>query len=158
MTGFAELLAESQVVICCGTGGVGKTTTSAATALVAATAGRRAGVVTIDPGKRLADALAIGELSNTPTVIDGPWDGTLAALMLDTESTFCEVVRRHAHADAPAARRRRRSSRSRACASCTFSVFCAYSASAMSGASGSRLVPCTKTRVPPAREPIVGVM
>ncbi len=104
MTGFAELLAESQVVICCGTGGVGKTTTSAATALAAATAGRRACVVTIDPAKRLADSLGIGELSNTPTVIDGPWDGTLAALMLDTESTFDEVVRRHAHDDAQADR------------------------------------------------------
>ena len=104
MTGFAELLAESQIVICCGTGGVGKTTTSAATALAAATAGRRACVVTIDPAKRLADSLGIGELSNTPTVIDGPWDGTLAALMLDTESTFGEVVRRHAHDDAQADR------------------------------------------------------
>ena len=90
--GLRRLLAESQVVICCGTGGVGKTTTSAATALAAAAAGRRACVVTIDPAKRLADSLGIGELSNTPTVIDGPWDGTLAALMLDTESTFDEVV------------------------------------------------------------------
>ncbi|MEM8705826.1 MAG: ArsA-related P-loop ATPase [Actinomycetota bacterium] len=105
MTGtFTELLAESQVVICCGTGGVGKTTTSAATALAAAEAGRRACVVTIDPAKRLADALGIGALSNTPTVIDGPWDGTLAALMLDTESTFDEVVRRHAHDDEQADR------------------------------------------------------
>ncbi|MEO0495384.1 MAG: ArsA-related P-loop ATPase [Actinomycetota bacterium] len=104
MTGFAELLAESHVVICCGTGGVGKTTTSAAAALAAAEAGRRACVVTIDPAKRLADALGIGELSNTPTVIDGPWDGTLAALMLDTESTFDEVVRRHAHDDEQADR------------------------------------------------------
>lgn len=101
---FGTLLDESQVVICCGTGGVGKTTTSAATALAAAEAGRRACVVTIDPAKRLADALGIGELSNTPTVIDGPWDGTLAALMLDTESTFDEVVRRHAHDDAQAER------------------------------------------------------
>ncbi len=96
---FAELLTGSQVIICCGTGGVGKTTTSAAAALAAAQAGRRACVVTIDPAKRLADALGIGELSNTPTVIDGPWDGTLAALMLDTESTFDEVVRRHARDD-----------------------------------------------------------
>ncbi|MDG1368288.1 MAG: ArsA-related P-loop ATPase [Acidimicrobiales bacterium] len=93
---FAELLAERQVVIVCGTGGVGKTTTAAATALAAAEAGRRAVVVTIDPAKRLADALGIAELGNTPTVIDGPWPGTLAALMLDTKSTFDEVVRRNA--------------------------------------------------------------
>ena len=91
MTGFAELLAESQIVICCSAGGVGKTTTSAATALAAATAGRHACVVTIDPADNLADSLGIGELPNTPTVIDGPWDGTLAALMLD-RSTFGEVV------------------------------------------------------------------
>ena len=101
---YADLIAASQVVICCGTGGVGKTTTSAATALAAAQAGRRACVVTIDPAKRLADALGIGELSNTPTTIDGPWNGTLAALMLDTESTFDEVVRRHAHDDEQAER------------------------------------------------------
>lgn len=101
---YADLLAESQVVICCGTGGVGKTTTAAATALAAAEAGRRACVVTIDPAKRLADALGIGALSNTPTPIDGPWAGTLAALMLDTESTFDEVVRRHARDDDQAER------------------------------------------------------
>lgn len=101
---YAELLSTSQVVIVCGTGGVGKTTTSAATALAAAQAGRRAVVVTIDPAKRLADALGIGELGNTPTEIPGPWDGTLAALMLDTKSTFDEVVRRNARDDAQAER------------------------------------------------------
>lgn len=101
---YAELLAQSQVVIVCGTGGVGKTTTSAATALAAAEAGRRAVVVTIDPAKRLADALGIGELDNTPTEIDGPWPGTLAALMLDTKSTFDEVVRRNAKDDEQADR------------------------------------------------------
>ena len=101
---FAGLLAERQVVIVCGTGGVGKTTTSAATALAAAEAGRRAVVVTIDPAKRLADALGIGELGNTPTEIDGPWPGTLAALMLDTKSTFDEVVRRNATDDEQAER------------------------------------------------------
>lgn len=101
---YADLLARSQVVIVCGTGGVGKTTTSAATALAAAEAGRRAVVVTIDPAKRLADALGIGRLGNTPTEIDGPWPGTLAALMLDTKSTFDEVVRRNATNDDQAER------------------------------------------------------
>ena len=55
-TTFGELVDTSQVIICCGTGGVGKTTTSAAVALAAAQSGRRACVVTIDPAKRLADA------------------------------------------------------------------------------------------------------
>ncbi len=104
MNSYADLLARSKVVICCGTGGVGKTTTSAATAVAAARAGRRAVVVTIDPAKRLADALGLDALDNSPTVIDGPWDGTLAALMLDTKSTFDEVVRRHATDDKQAER------------------------------------------------------
>ena len=85
---FSDLLAASHVMIVCGTGGVGKTTTSAAAAVAAAEAGRRAVVVTIDPAKRLADALGIAQLGNTPTEIEGPWPGTLAALMLDTRSTF----------------------------------------------------------------------
>ncbi len=93
---FADLIAARRVIVCCGTGGVGKTTTAAATAVAAARAGRRAAVVTIDPAKRLADALGIAELGNTPTEIEGPWPGKLAALMLDTKSTFDEVVRRHA--------------------------------------------------------------
>jgi len=96
MSSYADLAAECQVIVCCGTGGVGKTTTAAATAMAAATMGRRAAVVTIDPAKRLADALGIVELGNNPTIIDGPWEGTLAALMLDTKATFDEVVRRHA--------------------------------------------------------------
>lgn len=101
---FTELLSASHVVIVCGTGGVGKTTTSAATAVAAAEAGRRAVVVTIDPARRLADALGLAELDNTPTEIDGPWPGVLAALMLDTRSTFDEVVRRNARDDEQAER------------------------------------------------------
>ncbi len=96
MTEYSRIVHERGVVVCCGTGGVGKTTTAAATALAAARAGRRAAVVTIDPAKRLADALGIAELGNTPTEIPGPWPGTLSALMLDTKSTFDEVVRRYA--------------------------------------------------------------
>ena len=93
---FAGLVADAEVILCFGTGGVGKTTTSAATAIAAAHQGRRACVVTIDPARRLADALGIDTLSNQPTVIDGPWPGTVGALMLDTEATFDEVVQRHA--------------------------------------------------------------
>jgi len=96
MSSYRDLTAECEVIICCGTGGVGKTTTAAATAMAAASMGRRAAVVTIDPAKRLADALGIAELSNDPTIIEGPWPGTLAALMLDTKATFDDVVRRHA--------------------------------------------------------------
>lgn len=99
---YRDLIEHREVIVCCGTGGVGKTTTAAATAMAAAAMGRRAAVVTIDPAKRLADALGIGELDNDPTVIDGPWPGTLAALMLDTKATFDDVVRRHAGTDAQA--------------------------------------------------------
>ena len=100
----AETVENCQVIVCCGAGGVGKTTIAAATALLAAAAGKRAVVVTIDPARRLADALGIGELSNTPTAIEGPWPGSLHALMLDTKSTFDEVVRRHARHEAQAQR------------------------------------------------------
>jgi anion-transporting ArsA/GET3 family ATPase len=93
---YRTLTAECEVMVCCGTGGVGKTTTAAATAMAAAAMGRRAAVVTIDPAKRLADALGINTLGNDPTIIEGPWSGTLGALMLDTKATFDEVVRRHA--------------------------------------------------------------
>jgi Mrp family chromosome partitioning ATPase len=57
---------ETEIVICCGSGGVGKTTTSAAIALRAAEAGRRVVVLTIDPARRLAQSLGLGELDNTP--------------------------------------------------------------------------------------------
>lgn len=102
--GIAERVSACSVVVCCGAGGVGKTTISAATAMLAANNGRRAAVVTIDPAKRLADALGIGSLSNTATRIDGPWPGSLDALMLDTKSTFDEIVRRHARTEAQAQR------------------------------------------------------
>ena len=99
MSDYRDLVAECEVIVCCGTGGVGKTTTAAATAMAAASMGRRAAVVTIDPAKRLADALGIATLGNDPTTIDGPWPGTMAALMLDTKATFDDVVRRHAQND-----------------------------------------------------------
>lgn len=95
-TPMERLAADASIVLCCGSGGVGKTTTAAVIALEAARLGRRAVVVTIDPAKRLADALGLGELTNTPSLIDGPWDGELSALMLDTESTFNGLVARYA--------------------------------------------------------------
>ena len=88
---LAELIEHRSVVVCCGTGGVGKTTTAAALALAGAQAGRRAVVVTIDPAKRLADALGLAELDNNPSSIAGPWPGELAAMMLDTKSTFDDL-------------------------------------------------------------------
>ncbi len=94
-----RLVAEQEVIVCTGSGGVGKTTTAAVMALEAAQQGRNACVVTIDPAKRLADALGLAELSNTPTRIEGPWPGELWALMLDTKSTFDDLVQ--ANAESP---------------------------------------------------------
>nr|MDQ3789528.1 ArsA family ATPase [Actinomycetota bacterium] len=74
----------------------GKTTTAAALALEGARRGRRACVVTIDPAKRLADALGLEELTNEPGRIEGDWPGELWALMLDTKTTFDALVARYA--------------------------------------------------------------
>jgi anion-transporting ArsA/GET3 family ATPase len=87
-----ELLAERRILVCCGSGGVGKTTSAAVLALEAARNGRRAVVVTIDPAKRLADALGLEGLTDTPSRIEGDWPGELWALMLDTKSTFDALV------------------------------------------------------------------
>lgn len=102
---FVELIRQSRIVLCCGTGGVGKTTAAAAIALAAADEGRRAVVVTIDPAKRLADALGLGVLTNRPVRVELPnTTGELWALMLDTKATFDDLVRRHAASDAQADR------------------------------------------------------
>jgi anion-transporting ArsA/GET3 family ATPase len=93
--GPSALVAERSIIVTTGTGGVGKTTVAAAMALEGARAGRRACVVTVDPAKRLADALGIGSLGNTPKRIEGPWPGELWALMLDTKGTFDELVNRY---------------------------------------------------------------
>ncbi|MGI8696577.1 MAG: ArsA family ATPase [Mycobacteriales bacterium] len=90
------------VVVCCGSGGVGKTTTAAALALRAAEHGRTVAVLTIDPAKRLADALGIGDLGNEPRRVSGVDEtggGSLDALMLDMKRTFDEVVLAHTTAD-----------------------------------------------------------
>jgi anion-transporting ArsA/GET3 family ATPase len=96
VTTFRSLIEDRKVIICAGPGGVGKTTVAAATALAAARAGRRVCVVTIDPARRLADALGLAELSNDPRPVDGIGPGELWALMLDTKATFDDVVTRYA--------------------------------------------------------------
>jgi anion-transporting ArsA/GET3 family ATPase len=93
---MAALVRDRSVVVCCGSGGVGKTTVSATVALAAARVGRRACVVTVDPARRLADALGVESLPNTPTEVAGPWPGTLFALMLDSKGTFDDLVERYA--------------------------------------------------------------
>jgi anion-transporting ArsA/GET3 family ATPase len=93
---IGELVDTARILICAGSGGVGKTTTAAVLAMEAARRGRKAVVVTIDPARRLADALGLDELGNEPGEIAGDWDGELAALMLDTKTTFDELVTKHA--------------------------------------------------------------
>lgn len=93
---FTELVAERQIVVCCGSGGVGKTTTAAVVALEGARRGRKTVVVTIDPAKRLADALGLAGLTDVPRRIEGDWPGELWATMLDTKSTFDALVLKHA--------------------------------------------------------------
>lgn len=104
MAALDEIAATRSIVICCGSGGVGKTTAAAAIAVAAADRGRRACVVTIDPAKRLADALGLDALTNEPTQVAGAGQdgGQLWALMLDTTATFDDVVRRHAATPAQA--------------------------------------------------------
>ena len=86
----------TRIVVCCGAGGVGKTTTSAALALHAAEAGRAVVVLTIDPARRLAQSLGLRELDNEPRRVDVPGAaGELHAMMLDMKRTFDEVVVAH---------------------------------------------------------------
>jgi anion-transporting ArsA/GET3 family ATPase len=89
----------TRVVVCCGSGGVGKTTTAAALALRAAERGRQTVVLTIDPARRLAQALGLKELGNHPrqVVVEGfEPKGELWAMMLDMRRTFDDMVRVHA--------------------------------------------------------------
>ena len=89
----------TRVIVCCGSGGVGKTTTSAALAIRAAERGRTVVVLTIDPARRLAQALGLTILGNEPDLVDGVGaesDGELHAMMLDMRRTFDEMVEAHA--------------------------------------------------------------
>jgi anion-transporting ArsA/GET3 family ATPase len=93
---MAAILADTsnRVVVCCGAGGVGKTTTAAAMALRAAEYGRTVVVLTIDPAKRLAQALGIEDLGNSPQRVPLAPEvkGELHAMMLDMRRTFDEMV------------------------------------------------------------------
>jgi anion-transporting ArsA/GET3 family ATPase len=85
----------TEIIVCCGSGGVGKTTTSAALALRAAERGRKVVVLTIDPARRLAQSMGIEQLDNTPRPVpdvDPSGGGSLDAMMLDMKRTFDEVV------------------------------------------------------------------
>ncbi len=93
---LGALLDRHAVVVCTGSGGVGKTTTAAVLAMEAAHRGRRACVVTIDPARRLADAMGLAGLTDTPARVEGPWSGELWATMLDTKATFDALVHENA--------------------------------------------------------------
>jgi anion-transporting ArsA/GET3 family ATPase len=98
------LLRKKQIVICCGSGGVGKTTVSAALGVQAALLGKKVLALTVDPAKRLADSLGLKELGNEQTRL--PQEkfrlcgrdptGSLHAMMLDTKRTFDELIERYA--------------------------------------------------------------
>ena len=108
------------MVLCCGAGGVGKTTTAAAMAVYAAEQGRRVAVLTIDPARRLAQSLGVTALTNDPQPVDLDCAGSLDAMMLDMRRTFDDMVIEHSAPDRAAAilripsiRRWRRRSRGR---------------------------------------------
>lgn len=95
---FGAISRDATVVLCAGTGGVGKTTVAAALGARAASEGRRVAVITVDPARRLADAMGI-PLSNQPQPVEGPWSGELWAMMLDAKQTFDDLVVREAGSD-----------------------------------------------------------
>ncbi|CAB4894371.1 unannotated protein [freshwater metagenome] len=104
LTALDIVLRDAQIIVSCGSGGVGKTTAAAAIALHAAALGKRVVVVTIDPARRLADALGLSDgLSNEPTRVeirDEPdTPGELWAMMLDPATTFDGLV--HQYAETP---------------------------------------------------------
>jgi anion-transporting ArsA/GET3 family ATPase len=102
-----QRLKGKRVVICAGSGGVGKTTTAAALAMGLAAGGAKVAVVTIDPAKRLADSLGLKDLDNEPRLVDPArfaghgieMRGELWAMMLDAKRTFDELIGRLAPDD-----------------------------------------------------------
>lgn len=95
---------KTRIVVCCGSGGVGKTTTAAALGLRAAERGRKVVVLTIDPARRLAQSMGIDSLDNTPRRVKGvEGTGELHAMMLDMKRTFDEIVEAHADRERAAA-------------------------------------------------------
>ena len=94
----------TRIIVCCGAGGVGKTTTAAALGLRAAERGRSVVVLTVDPAQRLAQAMGLTELDNTPRLVLGDTAGAASsyAMMLDMKRTFDEIVEAHADAGAGA--------------------------------------------------------
>ncbi len=91
----------TKIIVCCGSGGVGKTTTAAALGVRAAERGRDVVVLTVDPARRLAQSMGLSELDNNPRKIeiDGDDGGELHAMMLDMKRTFDEIVEAHADPD-----------------------------------------------------------
>jgi anion-transporting ArsA/GET3 family ATPase len=106
----------TRIIVCCGSGGVGKTTTAAAIGLRAAERGRHVVVLTVDPARRLAQSMGLSSLDNTPRPVPGlhtasrpegqstssqnaTSPGTLHAMMLDMKRTFDEIVEAHADPD-----------------------------------------------------------
>ena len=101
----------TRIIVCCGSGGVGKTTVAAALGLRAAEQGRNVVVLTVDPARRLAQSMGLTALDNTPRVVAGAGagsgagshagsgsraGGSLHAMMLDMKRTFDEIVEAHA--------------------------------------------------------------
>src|SRR5579863_9039676 len=89
----------TRIIVCCGSGGVGKTTTAAAIGLRAAERGRQVCVLTVDPARRLAQSMGLSSLDNTPRLVEGIDNearGSLHAMMLDMKRTFDEIVEAHA--------------------------------------------------------------
>ncbi|RKS79195.1 arsenite efflux ATP-binding protein ArsA [Actinomadura pelletieri DSM 43383] len=89
----------TKIIVCCGSGGVGKTTTAAALGVRAAERGRDVVVLTVDPARRLAQSMGLSELDNNPRKIEIEGDGELHAMMLDMKRTFDEIVEAHADPD-----------------------------------------------------------
>ena len=93
----------TRIIVCCGSGGVGKTTTAAALGLRAAERGRHVVVLTVDPARRLAQSMGLSKLDNTPRPVplpdDAQADGSLHAMMLDMKRTFDEIVEGHSDPD-----------------------------------------------------------